>query len=260
MKTLIQENYAKTIAVTDFKSVIETSFQNKFEGTKIPTNLKDFDLLVEEKKSHLLEILHINLTSKKQRVARNLVAKFLWNAKNGYSSIQGTWRNLIDEKIEYIKQSKNMPESMILVKDTNDDILYKLRESSNIDVQIEKRNFKNIQNLQVDEIFINDDLFQKHYEEMTSEYEAIMNSTYFLSEMAVDIGYISYGQNQGFGSKFEDFKYIKETFGISVLNHGTTYHAVNDSEQPIVILKLVRSPNKDIQNLIQKLEEMKELF
>jgi len=237
-----------------YHSIIQ-HFRNTLNDDNFPTTLKEFDLLVAKKIIYLHEDLDINLTSKKINISRNIVAKFLWDLKGGYKQIKGTWNNIIDSKINALNNSKNMPLEVILFKDMNEDIFLKLKNDSPLDVKFNKNGFINESSLilNYEELESNSD-----FEVMSSEYEYLLYSAFFASEVAIDIGNSSYGTSMGLGNPSRDQKYLQDTFGVSFANYD--YYSANSSESPIIGIKMIRPSDERINELTLMLNNLKKDF
>ena len=257
MKKLISNENSIEITYENFYRTILSEFKGSFKGQEMPSSLKEFDILVNHKKSYLFEELDVNLTASKQKKARNIIAKMIWDLRNGYQSIKGTWDNIIDRYIQALNESKKMPLEVILVKDNCEDLLLKLKDSSNLDTSIKRYGFKNENEMLLQYEELDND---SHFEEMEESYEAILNTAFFASEVAVDTGNVSCGGSMGFGDSLSDVEYLKSSFGISFIGDHDGYYAVDSSDSAILAVKMIRLSDERIDGMITMLNSLKKDF
>lgn len=257
MKKLI--NTESKVKPTTKNAIINIERTFSSIHSDIPKSLKELDEIVEVKKAYLLEELDINLTNKKQKTARNLMLKMLWDIKGGYQQIQGQWHNAVDKMIENLEKAKQHPEEIILCKDLNEDLLLKLKDSSTLDVSFDKRGFNNPDELSlcVEELSSSDD-----FEEINLDFENLIREAYFATEMVVNAGEFSCGSSDGFGNCEDDIDWIQDYHKIQFIGnrHSDGYYALTGDSNTIVVIKIVRMSDKQINETIEALKDVKKRF
>ena len=234
------------------------SFQNEIKrllnNDSIPLTRQGLLELANKKNDSLKSFLDINL-SKKSNKAIDLLCSYRFDIQGGYkgykSTIDSVKQSFIED-IDYILDS-NLPESLILGYDPDTDQTFNISQI-NTRFTIEKRN--GFDDKLLPHALEEQDLIENGFIELTKKESDLLTSVYSLFSLTLDKGY---DNDYGFGNIDNDITFIKNNFGLNIVNSNdfcfsnNHYFSFSNNDRPYLVLVVTRPSNNKLLEIKEQL-------